>query len=94
GKEQFSLMRMEVVMQGRICRWGNSLAIRIPAMVATELGVDEDSQVELAVSEGQLTIRPVQKRPKYRLEELLEDISENNLHGETSTGSPIGREIW
>gem|GEM_PF-3225702 len=25
-------MRMEVVMQGRICRWGNSLALRIPAI--------------------------------------------------------------
>jgi len=32
-------------------------------------------------------------KPKYTLEELLENINEENLHAETDFGKPVGKEI-
>jgi len=41
----------------QIARWGNSLAIRIPAQVARELGLQEGDDVDLvAVGEDRLAV--------------------------------------
>ncbi len=32
--------------------------------------------------------------PVYRLEDLLAQVTEDNLHGEISTGGPVGQEEW
>jgi len=32
--------------------------------------------------------------PYFTLDELLADITPDTLHGEISTGEPIGKEIW
>ena len=81
------------MMQTRIQKWGNSLAIRIPKTFATETGLAENSLVELDLSEGQLIIRP-SSRKQPTLEELLRDITPENLHGEWETGPAVGGEAW
>ena len=45
-----------------------------------------------AREEGHLVIKP--RKPEYRLEDLLAQITEENIHGETDTGEPVGVEIW
>ena len=35
-------------MKTRIQKWGNSLALRIPKSFAHEVGLEQDSQVEVA----------------------------------------------
>lgn len=32
--------------------------------------------------------------PYFTLDELLADITLDTLHGEISTGNPVGKEIW
>ena len=82
-------------MQGRIGKWGNSLAVRIPAMIAAELNINENSAVDISVIDGQLMIKPAPcKKRKYSLSELLEGVNNDNIHKETLTGPPTGREIW
>jgi antitoxin component of MazEF toxin-antitoxin module len=34
------------------------------------------------------------KRRRYTLEQLIRGISEENRHGETDWGKPVGEEIW
>lgn len=34
------------------------------------------------------------KRPRYTLEELIRSITEENRHGETDWGQPVGNEFW
>ena len=46
-------------MQTRIQKWGNSLAIRIPKPFAIEVGLEQNSVVEVTVSEGRLLLEPV-----------------------------------
>jgi antitoxin MazE len=80
-------------MQTKIQKWGNSLAIRIPKSFALDINLKQDELVDLSVDESKIVITPMGGK-KYSLEELLKGVSENNLHGEIDTGSPIGKEIW
>ena len=36
----------------QISRWGNSLAVRLPAAVVEELGLQEGDEIEIAVDSG------------------------------------------
>ena len=80
-------------MRTKIQRWGNSLGLRIPKLLAEESGVYAGSEVELSVENGDLIVRPA-RSIRYRLKDLLEEISDENLHGEVDTGEAVGREAW
>lgn len=79
-------------MRARVRNWGNSLAVRIPKPFASEVGLDEDCEVEISVSKGTLVVTPARKR--FELKELVAQIRPKNRHGETSFGRPVGREAW
>jgi antitoxin MazE len=80
-------------METRVKKWGNSLALRIPKPLAVEIGLKADSPVELSLLEGKLMIAPLVE-PAPTLEQLLAQVSEDNLHGEVDTGPRVGREVW
>ena len=80
-------------MKSRIQKWGNSLALRIPKTFANEAGLDQESSVEISIEKGKLVIAPSAK-PKITLKNLLDQVSEENLHRETDTGPAVGREAW
>ena len=48
-------------MQGKIVKWGNSLAIRIPAKVAVRLGIKVGDVFNMDVKDGMLIMTPVPK---------------------------------
>jgi antitoxin MazE len=80
-------------MQAHIQKWGNSLAVRIPKTVADEVGLTNDSAVEITITDGQILIRPV-KTQVYSLDDLLAQVTTDNLHSEVDTGDAIGKEVW
>ncbi len=80
-------------MKAQVCKWGNSLAVRIPKAFATDLGVAQDSSVELSVEDGCLVIRP-SVAPRYELEALLASVTPGNLHTEIDLGPAMGKETW
>ena len=80
-------------MKAQVRKWGNSLAVRIPKTFAVDLGVAQDSSVELSVEDGCLLIRPL-VAPMYELEALLASVTPKNLHTETDLGSAMGKEAW
>lgn len=80
-------------MQSRVQKWGNSLALRIPKSFATEIGLADDTPVEISLVEGKLVISPLPV-PTYSLEELLAGITTENLHSEQNTGETQGNEAW
>ena len=53
----------------KIQKWGNSMALRIPAVTMRAWGIEEGRLVALTVEGGALVARPTQKR--YTLAELL-----------------------
>jgi antitoxin MazE len=80
-------------MQTRIQKWGNSLAIRIPKSFATQIGLEQDSEVELTLLDGKLVLVPIEP-PRLALAELLAQITDDNLHSEISSGDAVGNEVW
>ena len=80
-------------METRIGKWGNSLALRIPRSVAVQTGITLNAAVELTPRGEQLVVS-VLKRRDQELDDLLSGVSEENVHGETETGPPVGGEAW
>jgi antitoxin MazE len=79
------------------CKWGNSLAVRIPKTVAEALKVRVGRQAEIAIENGALVLRPVKRpkrKPTYTLEELLKGMTRENVPKEVDWGEPRGNEAW
>ena len=80
-------------MQTKVQKWGNSLGLRIPKSFAEQAGVEAGSEVDLAVEDGELIVRP-RRQPRYELKKLLRGVTSKNVHREVETGDPVGREAW
>ena len=80
-------------METRIKKWGNSLALRIPKPLAAEVGIEDDSLVELSLVDGKLVIVPGIE-PELKLADLLAQVTEENSHAEVETGPAVGNEPW
>jgi antitoxin MazE len=83
-----------------VMRWGNSLALRIPAGIAEPLGIGERSQVTLEVMNGALVIRPAEALPEFSDKDLhrglrlLAKARRRDRASLSEFGRPVGREIW
>jgi len=80
-------------MQTTIKKWGNSLALRIPKLLALDANLKLNKMVNLSIDKDSIIIRPIGEK-EYSLKKLLKGVSENNLHGEFDTGAAVGKEIW
>lgn len=80
-------------MQTKIKKWGNSLALRIPKSFALNAKLRQNEIVDLSIDKERIIITPVGEK-EYSLDELLENVSETNIHGEFDTGARVGKEIW
>ncbi len=74
----------------QVQKWGNSLGIRIPKSLALKVGIEEGSEVDLDVEDGHLIIKP----KSATLDEILSQVTPENLHKEVPTGELQGREVW
>ena len=81
----------DLVVQCTVRNWGNSLGIRLQKVVAEHLKLHTGSRVDIYVEDGRIVITP---SSSPSLDDLLGQITPQNLHGETDFGKPIGNEIW
>jgi antitoxin MazE len=79
-------------MRVQIQKWGNSLAVRIPKSFAVETNIHQGSTVEVSIEEDSIVLRP--SDDVLTLDDMLADISEENLHTEIYFGKRRGNEIW
>ena len=86
-------LHLRSTMRLRVQKWGNSLALRIPAAFARETGIGSGAEVDLTLDAGRLVITPSCVGP-YSLNELLDRVTEDNRHDTVETGSAQGRETW
>ncbi len=80
-------------MQTRIQKWGNSLAIRVPSVLAQTARLKAGSSVEVSLVNGRIVISLARPR-KPKLKSLLSKITPRNLHSEIEMGEPMGKETW
>ncbi|MCF8012054.1 MAG: AbrB/MazE/SpoVT family DNA-binding domain-containing protein [Clostridiales bacterium] len=74
----------------KVKKWGNSLAIHIPKVLAQKAGFSEGTPIEIETKDNTIIIR----RKHDTLEKLMSQVTPENIHGETNTGPPAGREEW
>lgn len=79
------------IMKATIQKWGNSLGVRIPKVIADDLELVNGSEVELLEDSDKIIIQP---HRKLNLNDLLSAIDDDNLHGEVNSGEPVGKELW
>jgi antitoxin MazE len=82
-------------MHSTICKWGNSLALRLPRHVADQVRLVEGTNVDLEIDDGVLKVTP--SRKKFRLSELLAGEPKreaNAASAEVDWGKPTGDEAW
>lgn len=75
-------------------RWGNSLAVRIPASLAEEVALQEGQEVDVVVEDGRLQVRPHTAIRRFSLERLIQQHEEGKLapHETIDWGDPVGNE--
>lgn len=81
-------------MQLNVSKWGNSLAVRLPASVAQEARLIEGAAVDVTAKDGKIVLTPVRK--KFKLADLLEGVParEESTSAEFDWGKPKGEEAW
>jgi len=79
-------------MQVALQKWGNSLALRIPAGFARQIKVRQGDSVQLSLADNKLTIQPA--KPSFQAKFLIRKIRKNQLHKESDWGGPRGAEVW
>ena len=73
-------------------KWGNSIGVRIPAVILTELNLSAEKKVDVRAEAGRIIIEPIIDSQET-LEQLLGQITPNNLHSEIDFGQPVGKEL-
>ena len=73
-----------------ISKWGDSLALLIPAASAEKVGLREGTAVDLKVQAGRLIVIPIQ----CDLQQLVARITRKSKHKLFDWGRPVGNEVW
>jgi antitoxin MazE len=81
-------------MKTRLQKWGNSLGLRIPKALAQQATVEPGSVVELTIDNQRRLIVERVAGPEYSLDELLAQVTNENVHAEWPTARRRGREAW
>ena len=76
--------------KSRLARWGTSLAVRLPEPIAEQWGVQEGSAIVM-ISQGD---QVVMRRKTCNLDDMLDQVTEENLHPGEDTGPARGNEAW
>ncbi len=79
---------MKVVVK----KWGNSAAVRIPAVVMQAMHLKLDEVVDVREDDGRIVIESVREKV-YRLDDLVRGITPENQHSAVDFGHPAGQEI-
>ena len=79
-------------MKVKLSRWGNSLAVRIPAQIAVEASLEEGVPLRIEYVDGALHLSLIETQPT--LDQLIAGITKENSHREIESGSPVGEELW
>jgi antitoxin MazE len=76
-------------------KWGKNLAVRLPGVVASEIGLKEGERVEVETRNGEVVIR--RSVPRFTLQELFPGKSPSewrNAYADAFDWGPdVGREI-
>ncbi len=63
-------------------------------LIPERSGDKEDVKETNSKSHQHAKVRRTMKLPRLKLEDLVAQVTEENAHGEVSTGPAVGNEVW
>lgn len=78
-------------MTVKLQKWGNSMGVRIPKSIIEKVNLEENDELVIEQQDGKIVIFPAKK--KLSLNELMDQVTAENLHGEDDF-KPEGNEVW
>jgi antitoxin MazE len=87
-----TMREKDIRLRATVGKWGNSAAVRIPATLLAQANLTDKQAIDLVLSDGKITLEPVTNQ-ELNLEDLLAQITPDNLHGEVEFGEPVGKEL-
>ena len=78
-------------MKIEVQKWGNSAAIRLPATLLREVGMELGQAVDISHVDGKLILAP---QTNYSLDALLAQINPENSHDVQFDDAARGNEAW
>ncbi|MDR2487967.1 MAG: phage portal protein, partial [Desulfovibrio sp.] len=85
---------MKMQNQTKVSQWGNSLAIRLPQALVSELAIERGVEVELHIENDGFRVTIPSMPKKFTLDELLAGVTPENVHHEFDWGKAQGKEVW
>jgi antitoxin MazE len=79
----------EYNMHINVTKWGTSLGLRIPNILAKKIGIHEGTPVDVSIQGNRLVITK-----EISLQSLLSQVSSENIHTEVQLGAACGKESW
>jgi len=77
----------------KIQKWGNDLGVSFPLVIVNELSLREGLYMNIQKNGNEAIMKPI-KSNSYNLDDMLSEITENNIHDSVEWGMPVGNEIW
>ena len=77
-------------MRVELAKWGNSAAVRVPAGVLADAGMQIGQALNIRAEAGRLVLEPAQEN----LDDLLARITPENQHARALDGPAVGAEAW
>lgn len=76
-------------MHINVIKWGNSLGVRIPRVLANKIGIHEGTPVDVSIQDCHIVISK-----EYSLKSLLDQVTVENTHKEAQVEPACGKESW
>ena len=86
--------KQDKYMEAVIQKSGSGLGINIPRVIVKELSLREGLYVNIYGNGNKIIIDTVKPDVSYNLTDMVEQISESNIHQCIDTGVSTGNEIW
>lgn len=73
-------------------KWGNSASVRIPSFIIESLNLKLEDTLDIKEEDGRIVIQPI-KNNEFRLDDLLQGVTQENIHEREDFGKPVGKEL-
>jgi antitoxin MazE len=75
-----------------VLKWGNSLALRIPAAIARQMEIEEGAEIKVRVEGRRLVVEKAEQLPEFSHSDLLRALSQAQKQL-VDFGPPRGNEV-
>ena len=73
-------------------QWGSALGLRLPKAICQNFDIQKDTILSIREEKNQIILETVQA--EKTLQQMIDQITPENTHGEIFTGAAVGNEVW